>query len=662
MFGVIKVILFNLLLLLACCEENFLNQKTKYKIFEQILKDSTQLISKAISDVIHEFYITQNLTFDIIIYGEKSNHLSDVVDGIKSQNISTTIRHISKIDDWNHEMNKSAVIFVKSEADFAELHEKSKTKIFELPHLNSPTPENFKFFVYVEEIKNVMDINGLIDLNYDLRLPTDMRFFEFFITADDNFVNLSANLLYSEENCGNFNQKLLNAFDLNSQKWTEKLQSFNHYDNFHNCVLKFYTKNSYYLHFETNEDFLVTSSENSKDLKLAGINYHIIQFLSQKFNFTSRFLFDDEISGNATDYTHIAIDILNYGNVSNFFHYLQPVFVDNYHFIVSQNDFYTNYEKMLFPFDTTTWILILFTYGLTFGIIFGLQYSPKWIKNAFFGKDNKQPGYNALGAFFGVAFVGLPRESLSRYILIIYIWFCLIIRTCWQSMMFEFMTSDMRKPLPQTLDDLRELNYTIIMHETILFTSTSVLQELLNGRESPKVIIFYFDDDSIFNANFLDLYDQSSLGQTNSKFAFLMEAELYHIFDDYYNQSLPMQNEKISKSTGYFLPKNHILLLHMKKLFDELIPTGILEHLKQYSVWFLNRPIYKDPGDPRRILSIFDLEFGFVIFLAALFVSTIVFIYELHALYVEEQLRKLIGLYQFIRVIKERLRVYHDKW
>ncbi|KAG5668078.1 hypothetical protein PVAND_016033 [Polypedilum vanderplanki] len=126
------------------------------------------------------------------------------------------------------------------------------------------------------------------------------------------------------------------------------------------------------------------------------------------------------------------------------------------------------------------------------------------------------------------------------------------------------------------------------------------------------------------------MYDQSLKEETRAKYAFLIEAKLYDVIDNFFNQSLPvMQNEKISKSTGYIMPKNHMLLLHMKKLFDDLIPTGIFEHLKQYGIWFLHRPIYKIPADPRKILSMFDLEFGFIIFLAALCVSTVVFICEL---------------------------------
>jgi hypothetical protein len=84
--------------------------------------------------------------------------------------------------------------------------------------------------------------------------------------------------------------------------------------------------------------------------------------------------------------------------------------------------------------------------------------------NLFFFLGNFSPAYNALGIFFGISQLQLPRESFSRFILLLFIWFCLIFRTCYQSMMFEFMTSDMQKPLPASIEDLRDMNYTIVFH------------------------------------------------------------------------------------------------------------------------------------------------------------------------------------------------------
>jgi hypothetical protein len=93
------------------------------------------------------------------------------------------------------------------------------------------------------------------------------------------------------------------------------------------------------------------------------------------------------------------------------------------------------------------------------------------------------PAHNVIRIFFGIGQTQLPRKNFSRFILMLFIWFCLIFRTCWQSMMFELMTTDMRKPMPESVEDLREMNYTIVILNTThkIYHKTNEL--IINGRE-----------------------------------------------------------------------------------------------------------------------------------------------------------------------------------
>jgi hypothetical protein len=91
------------------------------------------------------------------------------------------------------------------------------------------------------------------------------------------------------------------------------------------------------------------------------------------------------------------------------------------------------------------------------------------------------PAYNVVSIFFGIGQTRLPVENFSRFVWLLFIWFCLIFRTCYQSKLFEFMTSDMRKPLPESVDDLREMNYTIMLMDKKMFHIFN--QEIINGRE-----------------------------------------------------------------------------------------------------------------------------------------------------------------------------------
>lgn len=39
-------------------------------------------MSRALSDIIDEFYLKNNITFDIIIYGNQTKEIRDVIDGL----------------------------------------------------------------------------------------------------------------------------------------------------------------------------------------------------------------------------------------------------------------------------------------------------------------------------------------------------------------------------------------------------------------------------------------------------------------------------------------------------------------------------------------------------------------------------------------------------
>jgi hypothetical protein len=74
----------------------------------------------------------------------------------------------------------------------------------------------------------------------------------------------------------------------------------------------------------------------------------------------------------------------------------------------------------------------------------------------------KTPTYNMFGAFFGISQMRLPAENFPRILLMFFLYMCLVFRTLYQSCMYELTTTDMRKPLPTTFEDLHERNYTIV--------------------------------------------------------------------------------------------------------------------------------------------------------------------------------------------------------
>jgi hypothetical protein len=172
------------------------------------------------------------------------------------------------------------------------------------------------------------------------------------------------------------------------------------------------------------------------------------------------------------------------------FHMTTTFFDAEFGIFVTPSEFYTNFEKLLLPFDTTTWILLLVTFLVISGVIFLMKFIPKKIKKIFIGSGNKTPGFNVVRIFFGIGQTRLPDESILRFILIFFVFFWLILRTCYQSKLFEFITADMRKPAPRTLDELIERDFTInLVNDTAVY---EVLYDAVIKRNKKCVLNDYF--------------------------------------------------------------------------------------------------------------------------------------------------------------------------
>lgn len=55
----------------------------------------------------------------------------------------------------------------------------------------------------------------------------------------------------------------------------------------------------------------------------------------------------------------------------------------------------------------------------------------------------------------------LPGRNFSRYLLTIYILFCLVVRTAYQGKQFEFLQKDMRPSDVETIEEMIQRNFSI---------------------------------------------------------------------------------------------------------------------------------------------------------------------------------------------------------
>ncbi|KAL7013032.1 hypothetical protein ACKWTF_015162 [Chironomus riparius] len=165
-------------------------------------------------------------------------------------------------------------------------------------------------------------------------------------------------------------------------------------------------------------------------------------------------------------------------------HITTTIFDIPYGIFVTPSEFYTNFEKLLLPFDGLTWILIVATSLIIVLVLLVTRFVPNTIESLFFGHGINTPGLNVIKIFFGIGQTRLPHKSITRFILVFFVLFCLIMRTCYQSKMFEFISTDMRKPLPKTLNEVIKDGYTIVFDINLVISDVfRIRSEIRNENE-----------------------------------------------------------------------------------------------------------------------------------------------------------------------------------
>jgi hypothetical protein len=169
------------------------------------------------------------------------------------------------------------------------------------------------------------------------------------------------------------------------------------------------------------------------------------------------------------------------------------------------------------------------------------------------------------------------------------------------------------------------------------------------------------------DSHFLPLYQETLAGNDKGKFAFLVHDMIHSQLNATFQKSHAiMKGWKLTVEVVIPMSRNHFILDPLNHVISRFTPAGIPKYLADYGRWYYHRPLPEKDTDTRRVLSLIDLEFGFVLFLAAAGFSLLVFFGELlwQQLWLKmaRKLKILIGLVDFLRALNERMQDYHDRW
>lgn len=128
----------------------------------------------------------------------------------------------------------------------------------------------------------------------------------------------------------------------------------------------------------------------------------------------------------------------------------------------------TSFEKYLRPMDAWTWIISMITIALAFVVIYIVKKKPMHVQNFVFGERVRDPYLNVLVGLFGGSQTVLPFQNFARFLLMMYLIFCLIMRSLYQGSLYRFLQTKIYHKEVQSIDEMVERDYRFYVVPSIL--------------------------------------------------------------------------------------------------------------------------------------------------------------------------------------------------
>ncbi|KAG5667183.1 hypothetical protein PVAND_015178 [Polypedilum vanderplanki] len=575
----------------------FLKTKLEYDFIKE------EAISQALADIIDLYFIKEQIYFNITILtaieGNYSNTIGKTLQKIKG--ISPTKVNTIKLKE---PLKKNIIYTNSSTVFFVEPSVDENVRLINFIKTFTADPKKLKFLIY----KKTCKIYGLTPISTNRHVQLDaLSLYSYFLChRSKSFLKFVTYEYFGEEHCYKMKRNLLNTFSLKTMTWLKEFKGHRKFRNYHKCEIKIRETNVY--------------RENVKDGKQEFAYEKFWQQVAKTANFTLTLTKDSDRNAilRVKD-GHLTLSERNI-SVTSVFSSL------NIGLMVTRGEAYNDYEKLLLPFDLTTWILLLITFGFGFFVIFIINQMSIKIQEKVYGRNIKTPSLNIISTFFGIAQLKLPKTNFARFILVMFIMFCLIIRTAYQGVIFDFMNSDMRKPHATTIEEVFEKNYKVL-------SSTS------------HVGIIFHQSISDFNQEWIEKIDQFAINNNTDRKTIadickyilkdepntaIVTHELLDLFLSLQCNVKPIRvkNTIFTIPQGFGMPHNHYLYFVTEDLIKPMFESGILNHMYSYWIWSQSSKTFQDIDWPK-VLSLSDLSYGFNIWLITCGFAIIVFFMEI---------------------------------
>ena len=133
------------------------------------------------------------------------------------------------------------------------------------------------------------------------------------------------------------------------------------------------------------------------------------------------------------------------------------------------------FEILMKPFSELLWLVLICVLLIAVSGIAILKWKfNETIKNFVFGINNDHPLFNMLSVLIGAYLPRTPNRNFARTLLCIFMLFSLVIRSVYEGALFQFLKSDQRGNMMDTVDEMISEDFDFYLPVSYLSLITDI--------------------------------------------------------------------------------------------------------------------------------------------------------------------------------------------
>lgn len=135
-------------------------------------------------------------------------------------------------------------------------------------------------------------------------------------------------------------------------------------------------------------------------------------------------------------------------------------------FVIPPGEPVSDFKKLVQPFQKIVWILLILTFVIGLLVVLIVNLRLERVKAFLYGTGIKHPVDNMIAVIFGVSQSKLPRRNFARFLLMMFLIFCLVQRSIYQGSLFIFLQSEGLEKEVQTVEEMVEKDFEFRMYKS----------------------------------------------------------------------------------------------------------------------------------------------------------------------------------------------------